>query len=608
MHIRNLFVAALVALVLPVALAQAPQRVERADQLPRFSYAIEGDLEAVVRDRGKFDALAQQVQRDVEGVLARYEIPDKAIVRRLHGVLLQLALLQERWDEALQRSQVIRELQEKPSDKLLSGILPRAIVASARRNGGTGSAAYQADVQREMRESLAALPRAVVRNDLMQMKAGIDLQSEAAALGFVREVLQPVATRSGTLSSDLVPGIVGARFALVYGLPLKPALSEVLGTYLAADRSDKPDIWAARDVVLPPGRGYAQVNVVVWDSGVDPQLFSERMIIKSGRPALIAFDKQGHASTEPLVPIPAVIKARLPQLLAQSKGLSDLQSNIDSPEAAAVRTLLSSLAPADYRRVQEEMRLTGNYEHGTHVAGIALAGNPYARLGVARIEFGHTLRPDPCPSDELVTRQAANMRAYGQFLKDSGARVVNMSWGGSLRFFEVVLEQCGIGKDAEERRAIGRRYFDQVSGALREVMDSLPQVLFVTAAGNSGNNSSFNEFYPSSFALPNLVVVGAVDKAGDEASFTSYGPTVVLHANGYQVESVVPGGMRIALSGTSMASPQVANLAAKLLAVQPSLKPAEVIDLMRRTAERSEDGRRTLIHPARALAAAGYRP
>ena len=64
-----------------------------------------------------------------------------------------------------------------------------------------------------------------------------------------------------------------------------------------------------------------------------------------------------------------------------------------------------------------------------------------------------------------------------------------------------------------------------------------------------------------------------MDKAGDEASFTSYGPTVVVDANGYEVESYIPGGDRLKMSGTSMASPNVANLAAKILAVNPKLTP-----------------------------------
>jgi subtilisin family serine protease len=53
-----------------------------------------------------------------------------------------------------------------------------------------------------------------------------------------------------------------------------------------------------------------------------------------------------------------------------------------------------------------------------------------------------------------------------------------------------------------------------------------------------------------------------------------------------------------------MASPQVANLAAKILAVNPKLTPAQVIALIRDTAEKTADGRRTLIDPKKAVAAA----
>lgn len=128
--------------------------------------------------------------------------------------------------------------------------------------------------------------------------------------------------------------------------------------------------------------------------------------------------------------------------------------------------------------------------------------------------------------------------------------------------------------------------------------------MFVTAAGNANSDATFGEFIPSSIVLPNLLTVGAVDRAGDEAPFTSYGPTVAVHANGYQVESYLPGGKRVALSGTSMASPNVANLAAKLLAAKPALKPAEVIAIIRDTADKSSDGRRTLMNPAKAMAQA----
>lgn len=589
------------------ALAQTPQRVERADDLPRFSYPVEGELEAIVRSPQRFALLSQALRRDLESTLAAYDIAEPATRRRLLGELAQLDMLEGRYDDALRRSAQIQQLQEKPADKLLSGLTVRAIAAGVKK-GERGSAAYAAEVSRFIDEELARLPYPVIRNDIMRGKAGLETFGEALALGRVRNVLQPVASRTGALSSDLVSGLVSARYALEFSLPLKATLIETYGRYLAARQVDKPDIWAARDVSLPPGRGYPMVPVVVWDSGVDSALFAGRLVTQREQPAMIAFDRVGLPSAQPLKPLAADVQARLPDLLARSKGLADLGANIDSAEAAQVKALLSNLAPAQYKAVQEELRLVGGYSHGTHVAGIAMAGNPYARLANARIEFGHTLLPEPCPTPELQQRAAANFMAYADFIRSSGARVVNMSWGGNLRAYEVELEQCGIGKDSAERRALARAYFDSHHQALTRAIASAPDVLFVASGGNSANNPTFNDAYPSGIVLPNLVAVGAVDKAGDEASFTSYGPTVLLHANGYQVESWVPGGRRIALSGTSMAAPQVANLAAKMLAVKPSLKPAELITIMRSTAERSEDGRRTLIHPARALAAVGYVP
>jgi hypothetical protein len=48
----------------------------------------------------------------------------------------------------------------------------------------------------------------------------------------------------------------------------------------------------------------------------------------------------------------------------------------------------------------------------------------------------------------------------------------------------------------------------------------------------------------------------------------------------------------------------VANLAAKILAVDPKLSPPQVIRLIRETADKTADGRRTLVNPKKALARA----
>jgi subtilisin family serine protease len=594
----------LATLLCVIAWAQPRQRIEKAADLPRFSYPVTGSLEQLVRDEKAFDAFAGPLRRDIEGVLSQYDIADKSMQRQMLGTLLVLDLLERRDAAALTRIETIRALQDKPADKLLTGLQARAIVEARQAVGNDSSDAYQQEVARRIGEALRSMPYAVVANEVKEAKAGAELIGESLVLGRLRDVLQPVVDKAGALSSDLAPGVVSARYTLTLRLPLKQALVDSYGAFLAANKSDKPDIWATRNVRLAAGAGHAPVTVAVWDSGVDSALFGRQVLRDpNGKPRLIAFDKYSNRSNGELEPIPRELQAKLPTMKARSKGFSDLQSNIDSPEAAEIKRYLSALKPDEYKAAIEEIGLTGNYEHGTHVAGIALQGNPYARLLIARIEFGHTLMPDPCPSRAQAEKDARALLQTVAFFKRHRARVVNMSWGGSVRAIETDLERCGTGKTPDERKTLAREYFEISRQAMIKGFSSAPEILWITAAGNSNEDASFAEDAPADIVLPNLLTVGAVDQAGDEASFTSYGPTVKVHANGYQVESFLPGGDRVALSGTSMASPQVANLAGKLLAVNPRLTPAQVIEFIVSTADKTADGRRALVNPANALQA-----
>jgi len=585
------------------AWAQTKPRIEKAADLPRFSYPVSGKLEDLVRSPEKFAALAAAVRRDTESVLNGYEIPDKATQRGLINQLAVLDFLEGRYDAALARNEEVRALQEKPADKLMSG-LRLGVMAKAAQAHGSGPG-YEPAVAEGLKAALQPLPFEVIANDVRELKARAELIGEALVLGQVREVMQPIATRTGQLSSEFAPGIINARFGLVALLPLKKTFVSSFAAYLDEHRIVKKDIWAARDVALPAGQGYKPVRLSVWDSGVDAALFPGQVLQdRRGQPVRIGFDLRSRPSKAPLAPLTPDVAQRLPQMTDRTKGFSDLQSNIDSPEATEVKQWLSSLAPADYRRAVEELGQIGNYEHGTHVAGIALAGNPYAQLVAARLEYDYKLQPDPCPSTAQALRDAAAARQTVAFLKAQKVRVVNMSWGGDVKSIERSLEQCGIGKTPKDRQATARKLFEIQKQALTKAFASAPEILFVAAAGNSNEDPTFVEDVPAAIVLPNVLTVGAVDLAGDEASFTSYGPMVKVHANGYQVESYLPGGRRVPLSGTSMAAPQVTNLAAKLLAVNPKLQPTDLVKLIVDTGERTADGRRNLINPKKALEAA----
>jgi subtilisin family serine protease len=598
--LKLLFVLTL-AVVAFAAVAQTKPRIDKAADLPRFTYKVDGRVEDILRDDAKFALFSAGVRRDVQSVLDGYQIDDRATLRQLEGELAQLDYLDGNLDAALQRLARVKALQEKPADKLMSGLQMRALIGAQRKIGDRTSSAFRTEAGRLIEAELAQMPYETVQNEVKELKASAEIASEALTLGYLRDVIQPTVDKAGALSSDLAPVVVSAKYRLVATLPLKATLIDTYSRYLAAHKVDKPDIWAARDAKLAPGKPYTPVNVAVWDGGTDTALFPDRVVKEGGKPAVIAFDRYAKPATGELQPIPPELKARIPQLKSRLKGFSDLQSNIDSAEASEVKQYLSTLKPDEYKSAMEELGLSGNWMHGTHVAGITMAGNPYARLVTARIEFDWHLLPDPCPSRDLVERDARNQQAYVDFFKKHKVRVVNMSWGGSVKGFEEQLELCNIGATADERKQIAREYFEIQKAALTKAFASAPEILFITAAGNSNEDASFVEDIPAGIVLPNLMTVGAVDKAGDEASFTSYGPTVVAHANGYQVESMIPGGDTLAESGTSMASPQVANLAAKILAVDAKLTPPQVIKLIRDTADKTPDGRRTLVNPKKAI-------
>jgi subtilisin family serine protease len=187
------------------------------------------------------------------------------------------------------------------------------------------------------------------------------------------------------------------------------------------------------------------------------------------------------------------------------------------------------------------------------------------------------------------------------YFKASGVRVANMSWDRTLMETESALEANGIGENAAERARLARELFDIEKNAMYSAIRDAPDILFVNAAGNENDNVSFEDHFPAAFDLPNVLAVGAVDRAGDETSFTSFGDRVDVYANGFEVESFIPGGDKMASSGTSMSSPGAANLAAKLLALDSSLSTDELVRLIKDGADRIDDGERLLINPRKTL-------
>lgn len=197
--------------------------------------------------------------------------------------------------------------------------------------------------------------------------------------------------------------------------------------------------------------------------------------------------------------------------------------------------------------------------HGTHCSGIigAIRGNGKGVDGVASDVRIMTIRAVP-DGDEHDKDVALAIR----YAVDNGAQIISMSFG----------------KDFSPRK-------DWVDDAVKYAESK--DVLLVHAAGNDAKDVDTDDNFPSAlfkdgkYRPNNYITVGASGdptNGGLTASFSNYGKNEVdVFAPGVQIYSSVPGGNTYGnASGTSMACPLVAGIAALTLQYYPNLSAKQL--------------------------------
>jgi subtilisin family serine protease len=602
----------------PAAQPGARKPVKTQDDLPRHTYTIQGKASEFLMSDAPFKAFVAKVKADTEDDLAKYDIQDPTTLQGYYSVLQQIAIFEGRDDDAIALISKVRSLEGKESKKLMTGQTIQAFVAA--KKAGADQAAIDKSFRAALDKNVRSLPYQTVAEELKGAKGRAQIISRELILGSLQGQLDPVIeAQKGELSGDLARGLIGARVTLDFLIPLQPAVADVYGKIISDNEAAKvaaKDIWTPSQVTLTEADKASPVVVGVWDSGTDVSLFPKQLYVNAKEAVNgkdddgngfvddvngIAFDLDSNATPE-LLHSTSGLTGDLKVVTKYTKGFMDLQSNVDSPEAADLRKHITSLNKDQVTPFMEDLQLYGNYSHGTHVAGIAAAGNPYARLLPARITFDYHTIPTKTPSIEDAKKEAqAGIRTI-EYFKQAGVRVVNMSWGGSRSGIESTLEMKVPGMKPEERAALSREIFKIGKDALEQAMKNAPEILFVVAAGNDDNDNEFSEVLPSGLSLPNMITVGAIDSSGKPTGFTTFGKNVTLYANGFEVESYVPGGEKMKFSGTSMAAPNAANLAAKILAVNPRLTTQQVIELINQGADPMEGHQgRFILNPKKTI-------
>ncbi|MEV7871934.1 S8 family peptidase [Streptomyces sp. NPDC088124] len=176
--------------------------------------------------------------------------------------------------------------------------------------------------------------------------------------------------------------------------------------------------------------------------------------------------------------------------------------------------------------------------HGTHVAGTTGG------------------------SDHGVARDASLVAVRVLGCDGSG------TWAGVIAGFDWVAKNAE--QPAVMNASLGGSSSTAVDTAVNAVADS--GVVPVVAAGNENQNAC--DVSPA--GASKVITVGATDEQDRQAGFSNWGPCLELYAPGVDIISARLGGGDKSLSGTSMASPHVAGVAALLKEEYPTASSAAV--------------------------------
>lgn len=200
--------------------------------------------------------------------------------------------------------------------------------------------------------------------------------------------------------------------------------------------------------------------------------------------------------------------------------------------------------------------------HGTHCAGIIGAEGNNGE-GIAGVNWNVRIMPLKFMGRGGfgTTKDAIEAINYAIDRKQHGVnvRVINASWGSTQR-----------------------------SKALEDAIRAAGEqgILFVAAAGNDGSNNDKRPHYPSNYDLPNVISVAALDRNDQLTSFSNWGPkTVHIAAPGKDIDSTWLNDDYREASGTSMAAPHVAGVAALILAKEPNLSVEKLRERLLRSVD-----------------------
>jgi len=209
-----------------------------------------------------------------------------------------------------------------------------------------------------------------------------------------------------------------------------------------------------------------------------------------------------------------------------------------------------------------------DYGHGTQVAGIAAAatGNAKGIAGICQLCTILSIKVLDSTGGGSDSAVASGIISAA----DAGAKVINLSLGA---YASSLTTQDAVN-------------YAWSKGAV--------------IIGAAGNDATSTQFYPAAYT--NVLSVGGTDSTDARTTTSNFEPWVLVYAPGQSIPVPTMAGSYTLASGTSMAAPHVAGLAALMFSANPAITNASVVSLITGNVDTTSAGPR--INACKAVAAA----